>query len=161
MPQARHALYCDGVDLHVSTWPGRSTLTADITRFIAVEGRVYSVAVGGLLSLSDVPADFPMLEQIAAEYPELPFDGGSAIAGPDGAWIHSPRSGGETILYADAELARVREERLMFDVSGHYSRPDVFETTVHRRRQLPVEFDDADALPAPERHASPDAAPRP
>jgi nitrilase len=161
MPQARHALYCDGVDLHVSTWPGRSTLTADITRFIAVEGRVYSVAVGGLLSLSDVPADFPMLEQIAAEYPELPFDGGSAIAGPDGGWIHSPRSGGETILYADAELSRVREERMMFDVSGHYSRPDVFETTVHRRRQQPVEFDDADALAAPGHHPSPDAAPTP
>jgi nitrilase len=160
MPQARHALYCDGADLHVSTWPGRSTLTADITRFIAVEGRVYSVAVGGLLSLSDVPADFPMLEQIAAEYPELPFDGGSAIAGPDGGWIHSPRSGGETILYADAELSRVREERMMFDVSGHYSRPDVFETTVHRRRQQPVEFDDADALAAPGHHPSPDAAPR-
>lgn len=159
MPQARHALYCDGIDLHVSTWPGRSSLTADITRFIALEGRVYSVAVGGLLSLSDVPADFPMLEHIVSEYPELPFDGGSAIAAPDGVWIEPPNSGAETILYADAELSRVREERMMFDVSGHYSRPDVFETTVHRRRQQPVEFDDA--LAAPGRVASRNVAPGP
>ena len=159
MPQARHALYCDGVDLHVATWPGWSGLTTDITRFIAVEGRVYSVAVSGLLSLSDIPADFPMLEQIAADHPKLPFDGGSAIAGPDGAWIEPPSSGADTILYADADLARVREERLMFDASGHYSRPDVFETIVHRRRQRAAEFDDA--LGAPGRVASPNAAPMP
>ncbi|MEA2197637.1 MAG: nitrilase [Solirubrobacteraceae bacterium] len=143
MPQARHALHADGIDIHVSTWPGWSGLTTDITRFIALEGRVYSVAVSGLLSLSDVPADFPMLEQIAAQYPELPFDGGSAIAGPDGCWIEAPNRGAETIVYADAEPNRVREERLMFDVSGHYSRPDVFETVVHRRRQRAAEFDDA------------------
>jgi nitrilase len=149
MPQARHALYCDGVDLHVSTWPGWSGLTRDITRFISMEGRVYSVAVSGLLSLADVPGDFPMRERIASEYPELPFDGGTAIAGPDGGWIEPPSVGAEAILYADADLARVREERMMFDVTGHYSRPDVFETVVHRGRQRAAKFDDAPAAAEP------------
>jgi hypothetical protein len=46
-------------------------VTAGITRYIAVEGRVYSVAVGGPLSPSDDPADLPMREEIAAEYPAL------------------------------------------------------------------------------------------
>jgi nitrilase len=159
MPQARHALYADGIDIHISTWPGWSGLTTDITRFIALEGRVYSVAVSGLLSLSDIPADFPMLEQIEAEYPELPFDGGSAIAGPDGTWIEPPSRGADTILYADADPSRVREERLMFDVSGHYSRPDVFETVVHRRRQRAAEFDDAPVAAA--RVEAPGATPMP
>jgi nitrilase len=149
MPQARHALYCDGIDIHVSTWPGWSRLTADIPRFIAMEGRVYSLAVSGLLSVSDAPDDFPMLAKIAAEYPTLPFDGGSGIAGPDGAWIAPPVTGADTILYADAELSRVREERLMFDVTGHYARPDVFETVVHRRRQQAAVFDDDAAAHEP------------
>ena len=64
MPQARHALYCDGEDLHVAVWPGWSGLTADITRFIAQEGRVYCMSASGLLSLDDIPDDFPMIEEI-------------------------------------------------------------------------------------------------
>lgn len=112
MPLARHALYCDGIDPHVSTWPGWSGLTKDITRSIAVEGRVYSVAVSGLLSLSDIPADFPMLEQIAADHPQLPFDGGSAIAAPDGTWIEPPSSGAERIQRVRA-LAREMGDDLL------------------------------------------------
>ena len=38
MPQARHALYAQGEDLHVSVWPGNPHNTVDITRFIAREG---------------------------------------------------------------------------------------------------------------------------
>jgi nitrilase len=142
MPQARHALYADGIDLHVCTWPGWSGLTEITPRFIAQEGRVYVIAVGGLLSVADAPADFPMIGELAARFPVLPFDGGSGIAGPDGTWVADRVLGSETILYADADLARVREERLMFDPTGHYARPDVFETIVHRGRQLAARFDD-------------------
>lgn len=60
MPQARHALYAQGEQLHVSVWPGNPRNTQDIARFIALEGRVFSLAVCGLASLGDVPADFPL-----------------------------------------------------------------------------------------------------
>lgn len=46
-----------------------------------------------------------------------------------------------------------------FDVCGHYSRPDVFETVVHRGRQRAAQFDDAPA--AAGRAASPGATPVP
>jgi nitrilase len=36
MPQARHALYAQGEELHVSVWPGIPPNSADITRFIAL-----------------------------------------------------------------------------------------------------------------------------
>jgi nitrilase len=144
MPQARHALYADGIDLHVAAWPGWSGLTGDITRFIAMEGRVVSVAASGLLSLDDVPADFPMLDEIRAEFPVLPFDGGSGIAGPTGAWLAERVIGREEILFADVELAQVREERMMFDAAGHYARPDVFDVVVDRRRLDAATFDDGD-----------------
>ena len=142
MPQARHALYCDGEDIHIATWPGWSALTADITRFIAQEGRVFSMSVSGLLSLDDIPNDFPMLDEIRAEYPVLPFDGGSGIAGPDGTWVVPPLLDEDKIVIADLDPIEVRRERMMFDPSGHYSRPDVFETIVHRRRQEAAVFDD-------------------
>ncbi len=46
LPQARLAMYAGGEDIHVSAWPGAVRLTADITRFIAREGRVFSLAAG-------------------------------------------------------------------------------------------------------------------
>lgn len=141
MPQARFALYSQGVDLYVSVWPGWSGLTGDITRLIALEGRCYSLASSGLLSLDDAPPDFPMLEAIRQGYPNDLFDGGSGIVAPDGTWLAGPAVGKETILMADVEPAVINEERLMFDVAGHYSRPDVFESRVHMNRQEAAKFD--------------------
>jgi nitrilase len=141
MPQARHALYADGIDVHISVWPGWSVLTRDITRFISMEGRVYTVAASGLLSLDDIPSDFPMIEEVRAQYENEMFDGGSGMTGPDGEWIVGPCVGKEEILIAEVDPARVRQERLMFDVAGHYSRPDVFEVKVHRGRQKAANFD--------------------
>jgi nitrilase len=145
MPQARHALYCDGEDLHIAAWPGWSGLTADITRFIAQEGRVYCMSASGLLSLEDIPDDFPMIEEIRASYAELPFDGGSGVAGPDGRWIASPVRDAATLVVAEVDPRTVMRERMMLDVSGHYARPDVFETRVHRRRLEAAEFDESQA----------------
>ena len=148
MPQARHALYCDGVDVHVAVWPGWSGLVGDITRFIAMEGRVYSLAASGLLGWEDVPADFPMVDEMRAQYPALPFDGGSAIAGPDGRWIVAPVLSEERLVTAEVDVHQVHRERMMFDVSGHYARPDVFRTTVSRVRQDAAVFEDASELAA-------------
>lgn len=145
MPQARHALYCDGEDVHIATWPGWSGLTADITRFIAQEGRVFCLSTSGLLSLDDIPADFPMLDEIKDAYATIPFDGGSGVAAPDGSWLAAPVVGGEQLVCVDIDITEIRRERMMFDVSGHYARPDVFETRVHRRRQEAAVFDDTTA----------------
>jgi nitrilase len=141
MPQARFALYSQGVDVYVSVWPGWSGLTQDITRFIALEGRCYSVASSGLLSLDDITHDFPMLDEIRQGYPNELFDGGSGIVAPDGRWLAGPAIGQESILLADAEPRIINEERLMFDVAGHYSRPDVFESRVNMNRQKATKFD--------------------
>jgi nitrilase len=141
MPQARFALYAQGIDLYVSMWPGWSGLTRDITRFVAQEGRTYAVAASGLLSLDDVPDDFPMLAEIKEHYANDLFDGGSGIVGPDGNWIAGPVVGREEVLVADIDPHTVNEERMMFDVAGHYSRPDVFESRVNRTRQRAAAFD--------------------
>ncbi len=137
MPQARHAMYAQGEDLHVSVWPGSSQLTSDITRFVAMEGRVWSLAAGGMLSLSDVPTDFPAYELLAMSEESdgpLSYDGGSALARPDGTWAIPPVTGREELVIGRIDTAMVRAERQSFDPTGHYARPDVFSVEVDRSR---------------------------
>ena len=142
MPQARHALYAQGEDLHVSVWPGNPRNTADITRFIALEGRVWSLAANGLISLDDVPRDFPLRDELEALGTTDYCRGGSAVAAPDGTWLVAPVAGDERLVIADLELGMVARERQNFDPTGHYSRPDVFRVEIDRQRHSPVHFHD-------------------
>ncbi|MGH3645178.1 MAG: hypothetical protein ACRDUX_39885 [Mycobacterium sp.] len=50
----------------MSLWPGSTTLTSEITRFAALEGRVFSLAVSGRLTRDDIPDDFPLAEELRA-----------------------------------------------------------------------------------------------
>jgi nitrilase len=95
MPQARHALYAQGEELHVSVWPGNPRNTADITRFVALVGRVFSHAANGLISLSDVPSDFPLYSEFQEAGVTDYCRSASAIAGPDGSWVVEPVVGEE------------------------------------------------------------------
>ena len=48
LPLVRSSLYAQGSTLHISLWPGQERMTRDITRFVAKEGRLFSMAVSGL-----------------------------------------------------------------------------------------------------------------
>lgn len=140
MPQARHAMYAAGSELHVAIWPGNPENTQDITRFIAREGRTFVLSAASLLRRSDIPSTFPLHGALPEQ--EWFFRGGSAIAGPDGAWLVEPVVEQEELVVADLDMAAVREERQNFDPVGHYSRPDVFDVTIDRRRRASAKFRD-------------------
>lgn len=142
MPLARSALYAQGEDLHVAAWPGNAHNTSTITPFIAHEGRSYALSVSGLLRKSDIPDSAPNVDLLRECLPEMCANGGSCIAGPSGEWIIEPCIGEEVLLIAELDHARVREERHNFDPFGHYSRPDVLELQVDRRRRRGVAFND-------------------
>ncbi len=139
MPLARAALYAAGEDLHVMLWPGCRRLTEDITRFVAKESRSYVLSASALIRPSDLSSE---LRQQIGTNEEIYYDGGSAIAGPDGQWILEPVVGREELLFAELDPDRVREERQSFDPSGHYARADVLHLTVDRRPQSAVEWID-------------------
>jgi len=53
--------------------------------------------------------------------------GGSAIIGPDGKYLVEPVYDAPGILLAELDLARVSEESMTLDVTGHYHRPEMFD----------------------------------
>lgn len=142
MPLARTALYAQGENLHIAVWPGSEHNTSDITRFIAKESRSFVVSVGALMRKKDFPEDTPHYSKIIENAPEVLCNGGSCIAGPDGEWIIPPVKNDEGLIYADIEFNRILEERMNFDVCGHYSRPDVTHLSVNRERQAIADFSD-------------------
>jgi nitrilase len=142
MPLPRAALYAQGENLHVAAWPGSERNTADITRFLAREGRSYVLSVSSLMRRSDIGDHVPHAPVIRERAPDWLTDGGSCIAGPDGAWVVAPITGEETLITAELDLNQIYRERQNFDPAGHYSRPDVTRLEVDRRRQSTVSFRD-------------------
>jgi nitrilase len=142
LPLARAALYAQGEDLHVAIWPGNQRNTEDITRFIAREGRCFVVSVSGLMRRSDIPDSLPRAELLRAAADDVMANGGSCIATPTGEWLLAPETGEESLRVAELDHRSVLEERQNLDVAGHYSRPDVTQLLVDRRRQSTAKFSD-------------------
>ncbi len=143
MPLARTSLFAQGEDLHIAIWPGSDALTKDITRFMAMEGRSYCVSVSGLLRSSDLSDDVPSADLILDAATDVLANGGSCIAMPNGEWLVPPVVNEERLIVAEIDHALVREERQNFDPVGHYSRPDVFQLTINRQRQMIARIQDA------------------
>ncbi len=136
MPLARASLQAQGEDLHVAIWPGNVRNTAEITRFMALEGRSYVLSVSGLMRAGDLPSELPGKDALRDAAADMPWAaGGSCLAAPDGGWVIEPVEGEQGLFVAEIDHEHVRRARHNFDPSGHYSRPDVFRLEVDRSRQ--------------------------
>jgi nitrilase len=127
-PLARFALYESGVEIYVAVTADDADAWQATLVHIARESRAYVVAPAHFQRAEAYPSDFPLREELDGG--GTIGRGGSAILGPDGAYLAGPLYDQEGILYADLEPARLFEERQRFDAAGHYNRPDVFALDV-------------------------------
>jgi predicted amidohydrolase len=66
--------------------------------------------------------------------------GDSVIISPVGEVVAGPLHEAEGILYAECDPFDASRAHRVLDVAGHYGRPDVFQLTIDRSRQRPVEI---------------------
>lgn len=130
MPMARQVMHDAGEEIHVALWPGVPEMHQVAARHYAFEGRCFVVAAGSILRVSEMPRELPIWEQYANDPSGLVIRGGSAVIAPDGRYLAGPVYDVETVVVADCDLSEITRESMTLDVSGHYSRPDVFELTV-------------------------------
>ncbi|HEY6149529.1 MAG TPA: carbon-nitrogen hydrolase family protein [Gaiellaceae bacterium] len=127
MPLARFSLYESGVEIYLAPTAEDSEQWHDSMKHIARESRAFVLSCCVYQRASSYPDDVQL-----AEGDELVGRGGSAILGPDGAYLAGPLWDEEGILYAELDPQRLYEERQRFAPAGHYHRPDVFRLKVRR-----------------------------
>jgi nitrilase len=130
MPLARQALHISGEEIHIAAWPQVKEMNLLASRHYAFEGRCFVIATGAIMRASELPETLEPIEALRQNRDALVLNGGSAIIGPDGALLAGPVYNEETILTADLDLSRIAEESLVLDVTGHYSRPDIFDLQI-------------------------------
>ena len=142
MPLARAAMYAQGTQVHVATWPGSAGASHDISRFMAREGRMFVVSAGAVLAGRASP---DRLRPPTGDARRGGLNTTAAVRSswsPTGEVLAEAEPEVECIITAELDLDLVRQERHNFDPTGHYSRSDVFDLTVDRRRHVAATFTD-------------------
>ena len=132
-PLALFSLIAEGMMILVISWPnlpGRKMLNRADRAIMASRGCAFMSKAYVLNCCGTVTDD--MRELLAYTEEDKPFladqriTGGSSIIAPNGELLAGPLGHEEDILYADLDLERSVEEKLIHDLAGHYNRPDVF-----------------------------------
>jgi nitrilase len=131
MPLARNTMYEQGTQiLALPTWDKSPNWLASLPVF-AREGGIFIISTCMALKIEDIPDKYEF-KKLYPEGREWVNSGNSCIVGPDGKLLAGPLEGEEGILYAEINLQEIISTKRMFDVVGHYSRPDVFDFRVNK-----------------------------
>ena len=126
MPLARNAIYELGTQiLAAPTWDKSANWLISM-QHIAREGGLFVISTCMPLRTKDIP-DALDFKHLYPEGRDWINTGNSAIIAPNGKILAGPLEADEAILYADIDLDDIIKAKRMFDVVGHYSRPDVFK----------------------------------
>ena len=131
MPLARNAMYENGTQiLAAPTWDKSSNWLISM-QHIAREGGLFVVSTCMALKMVDIPDDFEF-KKLYPDEREWINTGNSCIISPRGKILAGPLEAEEGILYAEVDLSEIVSGKRMFDVVGHYARPDVFNFSVSK-----------------------------
>ncbi|GAA4279752.1 carbon-nitrogen hydrolase family protein [Gaetbulibacter aestuarii] len=135
MPLARNAIYELGAQILVSpTWDKSPNWILSM-QHIAREGGVFVISCCMALKIDDIPDTFDFKTLYPKDRTWI-NSGNSMIVAPNGKVLSGPLEAEEGILYADIDLDDIIRAKRMFDVVGHYARPDVFDFNFKSRKKL-------------------------
>lgn len=139
MPLARYAIYETGAQILASPTWDKSQHWLHSMQHIAREGGLFVVSTCMVMHRDDIPNEYDF-KSLYPKDREWINPGNSCIIDPKGNIIAGPLEAEEGILYAETILDTITEAKRMFDVVGHYSRPDVFDFSVKSDTQQPYKF---------------------
>jgi nitrilase len=144
MPLLRTAMYAKGVQLYCApTADDRDTWLATM-QHIALEGRCFVLSACQFLLRGDCPDDYDVAQGNDGD--TVLMRGGSCIINPLGKVLAGPVFNQSQILIADLDMNEIARGKYDFDVTGHYSRPDIFQLRVNEQTMASVIFDSNSAL---------------
>jgi nitrilase len=136
MPQLRLATYEQGIQLWCAPTVDDREIWQSSMRHIAYEGRMFVLSSCQYLTRADCPDDY---DAVQGNDPETELiRGGSVIVSPLGEVLAGPVYGQSALLVADIDLADQARGKYDLDVTGHYSRPDIFQLSVNTEPRASV-----------------------
>ena len=132
-PLSLFTLIAEGTMILIISWPnlpGRKMLNRADRAVMAARSCAFMSKAYILNCVGSVNQE--MREMLAYTEDDKKFladdtlTGGSSVISPNGELLAGPLGHEEGILYADLDLERSVEEKLIHDLAGHYNRPDVF-----------------------------------
>jgi len=130
MPLARTAIYESGAQILASPTWDKSSNWLQSMQHIAREGGLFVISACMSLRMDDIPDEYEF-KKLYPEGREWINTGNSCIIEPNGQIIAGPLEAEEGILYADIDLQQIIVAKRMFDVAGHYARPDLFNLSLN------------------------------
>ena len=140
MPLARYTLYSQGVEIYIAPTYDSGDGWIGTMQHIAREGRCWVICSGVALTNSDSPPDFPNRDNLYPASEEWINPGDSAVIAPGGEIVEGPMHKEKGILYATVDTERASIAKRDLDITGHYSRPDLFTLEVDTRAQSPISY---------------------
>ena len=144
MPLARYALYAQGVEVYIAPTYDSGDAWIGTLQHIAREGCCWVIGCGNLMKGCDIPNNFPEKEKIYPDENEWVNPGDSIVIAPGGEIMAGPMRKEAGIMYCDIDREKVSISKRALDVTGHYSRPDIFQLHVNTQAQTPVVFKNQD-----------------
>lgn len=100
-------------------------------RHNAREGGLFVISCCIAVRMKDIPERYEF-KKLYPKDREWINTGNSCIINPKGDFVAGPIEMREQMIYADIDLKLISQSKRMFDVAGHYARPDVFKFKVNR-----------------------------
>lgn len=131
-----HHMIVQGEQINCSLWPGSRQFSLDteiqlMTRAVCLAGAMFGISASVCIPENLRPEKF---------YSNACFDrkGGSSIIDPMGDYVAGPVYDTETIVYGDIDMSKIALSKSIHNVTGIYSRWDLFSLATRQKPYEPV-----------------------